>query len=81
MTRLPDALQALGLEGEVTLAGYWVTLQGECWRVYVVEADWGAGFYTWCDNPRERAVERYEDPIVAIQAGLRRAAQPGPGKT
>jgi hypothetical protein len=75
MTRLTDTLQSLGLEGEIALAGRWVTIQGEQTLVYVVEATWGNGYYTWCADPRARTVEFYHDPAEAIQAGLRRAAQ------
>ncbi len=41
--------------------------------MYVAEEAWGAGYYTWCDDPAERAVEFYLDPTEAIQAGLQRA--------
>lgn len=76
MTRLVEALHALHLDGEVSLGDRWAKLQGErCW-VYVAEAK-GGGYYTWCDDPAERVVKFYRDPIEAIQAGLRRAASPG----
>lgn len=78
MTRLVEALQTLGLDGDITQAGHWVTLRGEGCLVYVVEADWGRGYYTWCDTPDQRVVEQYDDPSAAIQAGLRRAAPRGP---
>lgn len=42
--------------------------------VYVAESAWGTGYYTWCEDPEERAVEFYLDPTEAIQAGLDRAA-------
>ena len=78
--RLVEALQTLGLQGELSLGGRWVTLRGERCRVYVVEAAWGTHYYTWCDDPAERTVQSYLDPVQAIQAGLRRAAgRPGPG--
>jgi hypothetical protein len=73
MTRLVDALRELGLDGEIALEGRWVKLRGERRTVYVAQAPWGSGYYTWCDDPRERAVERYADPTEAIRAGLRRA--------
>jgi hypothetical protein len=76
MTRLVEALRMLELEGEVSLAGRWLKLQGERATVYVAETSWGSGFYTWCDDPCERSVELYSDPVEAIQAGLRRAARP-----
>ena len=80
--RLVEALQTLGLQGELSLGGRWVTLRGERCAVYVVEAAWGTHYYTWCDDPAERTVQSYLDPIQAIQAGLRRAAAPpGPGPT
>ncbi len=76
MTQLIGALQALGLEGEIALAGRWVTLQGERCAVYVVESRHD-GYYTWCDDPQSHTVEFYSDSAKAIQAGLRRAARPG----
>ncbi len=75
MTRLVEALRSLGLDGEIALSGRWVKLQGERSVVYVVEAAWGAGYYTWCDDREERAVQFYADPAEAVQAGLRRAAR------
>jgi hypothetical protein len=74
MMRLVEALQTLGLQGEVSLGGRWVMLQGERCAVYVVEAAWGTHYYTWCDDPAERAVQSFPDPVQAIQAGLRRAS-------
>ncbi|MDQ3855771.1 MAG: hypothetical protein M3281_05175 [Chloroflexota bacterium] len=68
------ALRTLEIEGEVSLAGRWVKLHGEKCDVYVVEASDHRGYYTWCDDPAERAVESYGDPVEAIQAGLRRAS-------
>ncbi len=74
MTRLAEALQALGLEGEIDLAGRWVKVGGDRCSVYVYEAVWDGGYYTWCDDPGDRTVEFYRDATEAIQAGLRRAA-------
>ena len=71
--RLIDALRALGLHGDVSQQGRWITLQGERCQVYLIEADWGAGYATWCDAPDQRTVEWYDDPLLAIRAGLRRA--------
>ncbi len=72
MTQLVEALDALHLEGELSLAGRWVKLQGErCW-VYVVAAK-GGGYFTWCDDAEERGIVFYRDPREAIQAGLQRA--------
>ena len=74
MSRLVEALQALGVEGDVALSGRWVTIAGERCRVQVVEASWGTGYYGWCDDPAERTVRRYPDAATAIRDGLRRAA-------
>lgn len=74
MTRLTEALQALGLDGEITLSGRWLKLRGGRCSVYVAEAAWDAGYYTWCDDRKERTVEHYLDPTEAIRAGLKRAA-------
>jgi hypothetical protein len=74
MTRLAEAVEALGLDGELSLSGSWVRLRGERSTVYVVEAVSGTRYYTWCDAPHERYVELFYDPVEAIQAGLRRAS-------
>ena len=74
MTRLAEAVEALGLDGELSLSGSWVRLRGEHCTVYVVEAVSATRYYTWCDAPNERHVELFHDPLEAIDAGLRRAA-------
>ena len=79
MTRLVEALNALGLQGEIALSGRWIRLNGERCPVYVIEEAWGVGYYTWCDDPQARTVEFYRDAATAIQAGLRRAAEHGKG--
>lgn len=73
MTRLTETLRALELPGEISLSGRWVKLAGERCAVYITEAPWGAGYYSWCDDPRERAVKFYNEPSEAIKAGLLRA--------
>lgn len=80
MTQLVDALVMLGLTGEITHAGRWARLDGECCPVYVVEASWDRGYFTWCGTPEGRVVEFYRDPTEAIRAGLGRAARPAPGR-
>jgi hypothetical protein len=74
MTRLVDALVRLGLSADVELGGKWVTLRGDRATIYVVAGAWGSEFYTWCDIPEARAIERYPDAVSAIQAGLRRSS-------
>lgn len=74
MTRLVEALLALGLDGEVLLAGRWLRMRGVCAAVYVAESAEG-GYYTWCDAPGPRSVHAYADPVDAIRAGLQRAAE------
>jgi len=74
MTRLVDVLQALDLDAELDPSGHLATVHGERCPVYVYEAAWCGGYYTWCDDPAERTVEAYSDPAEAVQAGLRRAA-------
>ncbi len=73
MSRLLEALRVLSLEGEVDPSGRWARLQGERCGVYVYEAAWDGGYYTWCDDPGDRTVEFYPDAAEAIRAGLRRA--------
>ncbi len=74
MTRLVAALQALGLEGEIALAGRWVKLAGDRYAVYVAETTSGSGYYTWGQAPEAWVVEFYLDPAEAIEAGMRRAS-------
>ncbi len=72
ITPLVDALNTLGLDGEIALGGRWVILRGERCAVYVIQAATG-GYFTWCDDPTERAVKAFSDPREAILAGLQRA--------
>jgi hypothetical protein len=74
MTRLTEALEAMGLEAETELSGRWVKIQGERCAAYVAEAPWAAGFYSWCDDPQDRVVEHHADPAEAIRAVLNRAS-------
>jgi hypothetical protein len=74
MTHLVDTLERLGLAPEESLDGRWIKFRGARCAVYIVEAAWGLGYYTWCDAPHERTVEFYRDAHTAIEAGLRRAA-------
>ena len=76
MTTLVEALHTLGLEGEIMLSGRWVKIRGAQCSVYVAEIAWNKQYCTWCDDPQERALEFYNDPLEAIQAGLRRADLP-----
>ena len=78
MTRLVDALEILGLTGEITHAGHWVCLPGERCPVYVVEVVREGGFFSWCGAPDAAVVEAYRGPIAAIRAGLGRAARRDP---
>ncbi len=75
MSALVEALQRLGLQGEVSRSGRWIKLQGERSQVYVVAAVWGTRYFSWCADPNERVVEVYSDPTEAIEAGLKRAAR------
>jgi hypothetical protein len=75
MTRLVDVAQEMGLRAEVSPFGRWVRFRGEQGLVYVAEAAFGQGYYSWCDTPHGRAAEPYLDPTAAIQAGLQRAAR------
>jgi hypothetical protein len=75
MTRLLDVAQEMGLRAEASPFGRWVRFHGEQGLVYVAEAAFGQGYYTWCDTPHGRTAEPYLDPTAAIQAGLQRAAR------
>jgi len=78
-TPLIDALHQLNVEAEVSLGGRWAELRGERCPVYVVEVSLGDGYFTWCGDPWERAVEFYRSPNAAIEAGLRRATASSDG--
>ncbi|MEO7908077.1 MAG: hypothetical protein ABIV47_00370 [Roseiflexaceae bacterium] len=77
MAHLVDALDTLGLNGEIALSGRWVKIQGEQCAIYLVESVWGTSYLTWCDAPCDRTVHFYHDPVEAIEAALRRAANVG----
>ncbi len=70
---LTEALRALGLKGQADPSRRWVRIPGERCSVYVYEAAWDGGYYTWCDDPGDKTVEFYQDATEAIQAGLGRA--------
>ena len=53
-------------------------LRGERGTVYVAEAAFGSGYYSWCDTPQQRTAQPYLDPAEAIQAALHRARREGP---
>ncbi len=74
VTLLLEALQTLGRDDEVALAGRWLEIPGVRCAVFVVEARLGGGFYAWCGAPCDRTVQFHHDPIRAIELGLRRAA-------
>ena len=73
MTRLVEALLALGVQGEIMLSGRWVKVRGERCSAYIAEVAWNDLYCTWCDDPQARPAAFYSDPIEAIQAGMRRA--------
>lgn len=76
MTRLTEALQTLGVQGEILLSGRWIKIRGERCSVYVAEITWNQQYCTWCDAPGAREARFYSDPTEAIKAGLRRAGFP-----
>lgn len=73
MTELVDALLALGLPSEISLAGRWARLEGGHCAIFVVAASRG-GYYTWCDDPAARSIQFHRTAHEAIQAGRDRAA-------
>lgn len=66
------------MAGDLSHGGRWLTLPGDRFRVFVVESSRG-GYFTWCDDPEERVVIHFRDAREAIEAGLRRAVEKGPG--
>ncbi len=77
--RLVDALEELRLDAEIAMECRWARIRGERCFLYVVEMSRHRGFFTWCDDPGERAIEFHESALDAIRSGLRRAAQHGTG--
>ena len=75
MTRLVEALDSLGLAAEVELNGRWIRITGDRGTVFVTSSAWGDSYYTWCDIPDQRTVQRFSDPVEAIRVGLRRASR------
>ncbi|MDP9368623.1 MAG: hypothetical protein M3Q03_10175 [Chloroflexota bacterium] len=75
MTRLVDAMRALGLDGEIDDEGRWIRLLGERGVVHVLTTPEDDAYYVWCDDPDEQVVAHHDDPGVAILEGLRRAAR------
>ncbi len=51
ISRLLEALEVLGLGGQVDPSGRWVRVPRESCHVFVFAAAWDAGYYTWCDDP------------------------------
>jgi len=72
---LVDTIDLLGLDADLAMEGRWVRIGGERCSVYVVELARGRGYFTWCDDPVERAVEFHEESLEANLSGLRRAAR------
>ncbi len=73
-TPLANALRESGLTGDLLHGGRWLTLAGDRFRVFVVES-WRGGYFTWCDDPDERAVIFFRDARAAIEGGLGRATE------
>jgi hypothetical protein len=70
-TSLVQAMEALGLSGEVSQSGRWVRLASKQGLYYVVEAAWGGGYFAFHEPPTAVEQEIYLDPVEAIQAGFR----------
>jgi hypothetical protein len=73
MTHLVEALQALGVEGEILLSGRWIRIRGERCSVYVAQIARNQQYCSWCDAPEAREAMFYSDPTEAIEAGISRA--------
>ena len=76
VSRLLEAARELGIEVDVALSGSWVTLEGKRGRAYVAETQRRDIFLTWCDDPADRVVEQFDDPVEAINAAARRIEHP-----
>ena len=74
MTRLVEVMQDMGLKGETSSSGRWIRLSGKQGPIYVVEAAWHGGYYTFSDAEAEQKPEIYLDPAAAIEAGLQHVA-------
>jgi hypothetical protein len=82
MTRLVDAMQAMGLEGEAGSSGRWIRFPSGRGSACVVEVAWGMGYYAFHDDlstgtvrdePPADAAEIFLDPVSAIESCLPRA--------
>lgn len=73
--RLVAVSRAMGLEAEASPRGRWIRFRSAEGSVYVSEAVFGQGYFTWDDAEHPEAAGPYVDPREAIRAGLRRAAQ------
>ncbi len=79
MARLVEAMEALGIEGEVEFPGRWVRPRGERCTVYIEETRLGE-YLTWCNGRCDQVVRRYLDATETILAGLWRAVHLGNGR-
>lgn len=75
VSRLVAVSQAIGLEVEASPRGRWIRFRSAQGPIYVSEAMFGQGYYTWDDAEHPEAVGPYIDPHEAIRAGLQRVAQ------
>ena len=82
MTRLVEAMQAMGLEGESGSSGRWIRFPSGHGSACVVEVAWGTGYYAFFDDPDAGAAhaeppadaaEVFLDPVSAIESCLPRA--------
>ena len=73
VTQLATALREIGVRGDLSHGGRWLTLSGDRFRVFVVASSRG-GYFTWCEDPAERTVVFHREARAAIEAGLGRAA-------
>lgn len=84
MTRLVEAMQKMGLDGEAGSSGRWIRFPSGGGRACVVEAAWGEGYHAFYDasgadaardEPPAGAGALFLDPVSAIEACLPRAVR------
>jgi hypothetical protein len=71
--RLFQAVEQIGVEGQLSASGRWLSLPGSFCEAIVVEVS-DSHFLAWCDHPEERLVKLFRDPLEAISDGLQRSS-------
>ena len=68
---LAYALTQLCLSGELSSSGRWLRVPAHPYSVFATASAHGE-FFSWTDRPGARTIERFADPVAAIERALRR---------